>query len=191
MSQDFVKLLQKYASYLNQTQAENLLAELVGVFGVALREAQTHGAGQRTVAYLLQSKSLISTQKALHEAVVSAMEESRPPVCVNHKKTITPSLRNSDGVMDEFYDTRQPPEGFRYPESGTEVIALCNYGLRHIPAGSRGVVTGVRMPGTHKSHHGYVGCLMYFGTVWKGHSRDGRVIPWDCMEAFEFLYPVS
>lgn len=192
-SQYLVKLLRTHAPYLNQIQAENLLGELVEVFGLTLREAQAHGAGQRTVAFLLQHKKLIGTQKALQEMVISAMEESRPSVAVNHKKTITPSLRNADGVMDEFYDTRRPAEGFRYPDPGTEVIALCNYGggygLGHIPAGSRGVVTGVRMPGTHKTHHGYVGCLMYFGTVWKLHSPDGRVIPWDCMEAFEFLYP--
>jgi hypothetical protein len=192
MSKDFVKLLQTYAPYLNETQAENLLKDLTVVLGLALAEVQIYGAGKRTVAYLLQRQKLAHTQRALQEAIVSAMEESRPSVHVNHKKTITPSLRNADGVMDEFYDTRNPPEGFLYPEQGTEIIALCNYGQEYgsgtyVPAGTRGIVTGIRAPGTHKKHHGYVGCVAYFGEIQKSHPA-GTVIPWDCMEAFEFLH---
>lgn len=191
MSKDFVKLLQSHAPYLNETQAENLLGALAGVLGLALGEAQVHGAGKRTVAYLLQHQKFTAAQRALQEAIVSAMEESRPSIDINHKKTVTPSLRNADGVMDEFYDTRHPPEGFVYPEQGTEIVALCNYGQEYgssayVPAGTRGVVTGIRAPGTHKRHHGYVGCVVYFGVIQKLHPA-GMVIPWDCMEAFKFL----
>lgn len=104
--------------------------------------------------------------------------------------TISSSMETKDGVFDEFYDKRFPPEGFKYPELGCQVISLANYSVVNeltIPAGAVGKITCIRLPGTFASDPGYIGCGMYFKEIASRYIK-GIIVPWDLMTYFKFQY---
>jgi hypothetical protein len=89
--------------------------------------------------------------------------------------------RFSDSFQsDSYHNNVRPPEGFVYPEVGTEVVCTTDYQTpahKHglISGGSVGRVVGIRLP---FSKDGYVGCVMAFDCIAKAYVG-GVVIPWD------------
>lgn len=191
---DFIALLREKAPHISEQEAETFLKDVVGIVGGILQSKQETAIFLRDFAQVLEGvlhprQSIKEMGFVLQEAVSFAIKVSSElihPDKFDYTKTVFPNSKTPEGIRDEFYDRRHPPEGFRYPELGTKVVARCNYGHQDafavIQAGTKGVVKGNRMPGTHHEHHGDVGCCINFGVF-------EIVIPWDCVSAFEFLYP--
>lgn len=102
----------------------------------------------------------------------------------------------------DWGNSAQPIPGFVYPERGDTIECLRDYELSDsehtvLHAGTKGTVTGLRLPGSFDENHGYIGCIVFFNEAAKKDYRDvpypcGFVIPWDfvsCPENFRFEKP--
>lgn len=77
----------------------------------------------------------------------------------------------------------QPRAGFVYPAVGDAIKCVADYKTGAIdegtlPAGAKGEVVALRMPGTFKEVQGYIGCVVFFEAVKKAYPY-GFVVPWD------------
>lgn len=93
---------------------------------------------------------------------------------------------SSTKYLDDLNDSVMPLEGFIYPKVNDKVVCLQKYSripwhTRDLfPVGSEGIVIELRLPGSLKDHHGYVGCVVYFPSAKRVYPA-GIVIPWDAI----------